>query len=71
MMNSNDFEVMKARNEEIMRHAEQERLALETQTHTLPAHKQVMAKVGKALVAVGSHLEAQAGAVVNVHVSPS
>lgn len=71
MMNSNDFEVVKARNEEIMRRAEQERLALEAQENTLPAHKVVMAKVGKALVAVGSHLEAQAGVVVNVHGSPS
>ncbi len=71
MMNSNDFAVVKARNEEIMRRAEQERLALEAQENTLPAHKVVMAKVGKALVAVGSHLEAQAGVVVNVHVSPS
>ncbi|KAB2903749.1 MAG: hypothetical protein KJ064_10215 [Anaerolineae bacterium] len=74
MLNPNDFAVMKARNEEMMRRAEQERLAQEARENTIPAHKVVIAKVGKVLVTVGSHLEAQAGVVVNVHgdaVSPS
>lgn len=65
MLTANDYEVMKLRNAELQREAETDRLAHEGKE--IPAHKVVMAKVGKALVAIGSQLEAQGGVVVNVH----
>lgn len=71
MLTSNDFEVIKARNADIQRQAEKDHLAEKAahnpQSDSVPAHKVMMAKVGKALVTIGSHLEAQGSVAVNLH----